>query len=68
MCFFRLSMSIQCAAILSSPVGGVLPVASNSLSPGLDDATSYHFIHSTYVGNTELKMTNKVPPRGLKND
>uniref|UniRef100_A0A671YWR5 Ryanodine receptor 2 n=1 Tax=Sparus aurata TaxID=8175 RepID=A0A671YWR5_SPAAU len=40
MCFFRLSMSIQCAAILSSPVGGVLPVASNSLSPGLDDIDS----------------------------
>ncbi|XP_073337843.1 ryanodine receptor 2 [Pagrus major] len=34
MCFFRLSMPIQCAAILTSPVGGVLPVASNSLSPG----------------------------------
>ncbi|KAA8583639.1 hypothetical protein FQN60_014847 [Etheostoma spectabile] len=32
--FYRLSMSIQCAAILSSPAGGVLPVASNSLSSG----------------------------------
>ncbi|XP_028459753.1 LOW QUALITY PROTEIN: ryanodine receptor 2 [Perca flavescens] len=32
--FYRLSMSIQCAAILTSPAGGVLPVASNSLSPG----------------------------------
>lgn len=66
MCFFRLSMPIQCAAILSSPVGGVLPVASNSLSPGSDDTTSYHFIHSTYVSNIELKMTNKVPQWGLK--
>ncbi|KAL7383245.1 hypothetical protein ABVT39_007231, partial [Epinephelus coioides] len=32
--FYRLSMSIQCAAVLTSPAGGVLPVASNSLSPG----------------------------------
>ncbi|XP_059214929.1 ryanodine receptor 2 [Centropristis striata] len=32
--FYRLSMSIQCAAVLTSPTGGVLPVASNSLSPG----------------------------------
>ncbi|XP_074531886.1 ryanodine receptor 2 [Halichoeres trimaculatus] len=32
--FYRLSMSIECAAILKSPAGGVLPVASNSLSPG----------------------------------
>uniref|UniRef100_A0A672JJC7 Ryanodine receptor 2b (cardiac) n=1 Tax=Salarias fasciatus TaxID=181472 RepID=A0A672JJC7_SALFA len=31
--FFRLSMSIECAAILSSPAGGVLPVASSALSP-----------------------------------
>lgn len=32
--FYRLSGAIECAAILISPVGGVLPVASNSLSPG----------------------------------
>ncbi|XP_051937189.1 ryanodine receptor 2 [Hippocampus zosterae] len=32
--FYRLSMSIQCAAALSSPVGGALPVASSSFSPG----------------------------------
>ncbi|CAJ1067174.1 ryanodine receptor 2 [Xyrichtys novacula] len=32
--FYRLSMSIECAAVLKSPAGGVLPVASNSLSPG----------------------------------
>ncbi|XP_034536962.1 ryanodine receptor 2 [Notolabrus celidotus] len=31
--FYRLSMSIECAAVLKSPAGGVLPVASNSLSP-----------------------------------
>lgn len=31
--FYRLSMSIECAAILSSPAGVVLPVASSSLSP-----------------------------------
>ncbi|XP_061645502.1 ryanodine receptor 2-like isoform X2 [Phyllopteryx taeniolatus] len=30
--FYRLSMSIQCAAVLTSPVG--LPVASSSFSPG----------------------------------
>ncbi|XP_068576132.1 ryanodine receptor 2 isoform X5 [Cebidichthys violaceus] len=32
--FYRLSMSVECAPILTSPVGGVLPVASSSLSPG----------------------------------
>ncbi|XP_071336383.1 ryanodine receptor 2 isoform X3 [Trachinotus anak] len=32
--FFRLSMSVECAAVLTSPAGGVLPVASNTLSPG----------------------------------
>ncbi|XP_056903963.1 ryanodine receptor 2-like isoform X5 [Takifugu flavidus] len=32
--FFRLSMHIECASVLVSPVGGVLPIASNSLSPG----------------------------------
>ncbi|XP_044070697.1 ryanodine receptor 2 isoform X3 [Siniperca chuatsi] len=32
--FYRLSMSIECAAILTRPAGGMLPVASNSLSPG----------------------------------
>ncbi|XP_070696712.1 ryanodine receptor 2 [Pempheris klunzingeri] len=32
--FYRISMSIECAAVLTSPTGGVLPVASNSLSPG----------------------------------
>ncbi|XP_041802824.1 ryanodine receptor 2-like [Chelmon rostratus] len=32
--FYRLSMPIECAAVLTSPVGGVLPVASNTLSPG----------------------------------
>ncbi|KAM7408499.1 hypothetical protein PAMA_002295 [Pampus argenteus] len=32
--FYRLSMSIECAAILSSPVTSVPPVASNSFSPG----------------------------------
>lgn len=32
--FYRLSMSVECAAILTSPAGGVLPLASNVLSPG----------------------------------
>ncbi|XP_045927387.1 ryanodine receptor 2 [Micropterus dolomieu] len=32
--FYRLSMSIECAAILTRPAEGVLPVASNSLCPG----------------------------------
>ncbi|XP_041645474.1 ryanodine receptor 2 [Cheilinus undulatus] len=32
--FYRLSMSTECAPILKSPANGVLPVASNSLSPG----------------------------------
>ncbi len=35
--FYRLSMPIECAAVLKSPVGNVLPVASNSLSPSSGD-------------------------------
>ncbi|KAM3606327.1 uncharacterized protein V6R79_014397 [Siganus canaliculatus] len=31
--FYRLSMPIECAATLTSPAGGVLPVASSGLSP-----------------------------------
>lgn len=31
--FYRLSMPVECAAVLTSPVGGVLPVASNSVAP-----------------------------------
>uniref|UniRef100_A0A3Q3W2P9 Uncharacterized protein n=1 Tax=Mola mola TaxID=94237 RepID=A0A3Q3W2P9_MOLML len=34
MSFYRLSMPIHCAAVLNSPAGVVLPVASSSLSPG----------------------------------
>uniref|UniRef100_A0A3Q3K423 Ryanodine receptor 2b (cardiac) n=1 Tax=Monopterus albus TaxID=43700 RepID=A0A3Q3K423_MONAL len=32
--FYRLSMSVECAAILTNPAGAVLPVASNTLSQG----------------------------------
>ncbi|CAB1444212.1 unnamed protein product, partial [Pleuronectes platessa] len=32
--FYRLSMSVECADVLTSPAAGVLPSASNSLSPG----------------------------------
>ncbi|XP_077437450.1 ryanodine receptor 2-like [Vanacampus margaritifer] len=32
--FYRLSMSVQCAAVLTGPVGVVLPVASSSFAPG----------------------------------
>lgn len=32
--YYRLSMPVECAAVLTSPVGGVLPVASNAVSPG----------------------------------
>lgn len=39
MSFYRLSMPIECAAVLISPAGGVLPVASNSLTPGSGDIT-----------------------------
>lgn len=38
--FYRLSMSIQCAAILTSPAGGMPPVAPNSFSPGSDEVAS----------------------------
>lgn len=31
--FYRLSMPIECAAVLRSPTEAVLPVASNSLTP-----------------------------------
>ncbi|XP_075894426.1 ryanodine receptor 2 [Nelusetta ayraudi] len=34
MSFYRLSMAIECAAVLISPAGGVPPVASNSLTAG----------------------------------
>lgn len=37
MSFYRLSMSIECAAVLISPAERVLPVAANCLSPGSDD-------------------------------
>lgn len=39
MSFYRLSVPIECAAVLISPAGGMLPVASNSLSPGSDGVT-----------------------------
>nr|XP_061794423.1 ryanodine receptor 2-like [Nerophis lumbriciformis] len=32
--FYRLSMSIQCAPVLTSPAGGILSVAPSSFSPG----------------------------------
>jgi len=49
--FYRLSMSIQCAAVLTSPAGGVPPAASNSLSPGSGDIASYNIKYS--VSTTE---------------
>lgn len=48
MSFYRLSVPIECAAVLISPAGGVLPVASNSLSPGSDDVIQYHIIYSMF--------------------
>ena len=50
MSFYRLSMPIQCAAILNSPAGGALPVASSSLSPGSDDG-SFNIISYTVCSN-----------------
>uniref|UniRef100_A0A3B4UXI4 Ryanodine receptor 2-like n=1 Tax=Seriola dumerili TaxID=41447 RepID=A0A3B4UXI4_SERDU len=38
--FYRLSMSVECAAVLTSPAGGVLPVASNTLSPEQEEVDS----------------------------
>uniref|UniRef100_A0A3Q2ZUA4 Ryanodine receptor 2b (cardiac) n=1 Tax=Kryptolebias marmoratus TaxID=37003 RepID=A0A3Q2ZUA4_KRYMA len=38
--FYRLSMPIECAAVLRSPAEAVLPVASNSLTPKLEDTDS----------------------------
>ncbi|XP_047191096.1 ryanodine receptor 2-like isoform X3 [Scophthalmus maximus] len=32
--FYRLSMSVECAAVLTSPAAGLLPAASNTLSSG----------------------------------
>lgn len=40
--FYRLSMAIECAAVLISPAGGVPPVASNSLTPGSVELTHFH--------------------------
>ncbi|KAF7669099.1 hypothetical protein LDENG_00247690 [Lucifuga dentata] len=31
--FYRLSMSIECSAVLTNPAGGILPVASNCFTP-----------------------------------
>lgn len=50
--FYRLSMSVECAAVLSSPAGGVLPVASNTLSPGSDDI--YVICISNYIQYTSI--------------
>uniref|UniRef100_A0A3P8S6G8 Ryanodine receptor 2 n=1 Tax=Amphiprion percula TaxID=161767 RepID=A0A3P8S6G8_AMPPE len=48
--FYRLSMSIECAAILRSPAGGVLPVASNSLSPVTPtDLSLFQYYYSVRV-------------------
>lgn len=56
--FYRLSMPIECAAVLTSPVGGVLPVASNTLSPGSGDVASNH-IQFVQVSHRKLEMTSQ---------
>lgn len=40
MSFYRLSMAIECAAVLISPAGGVPPV--NSLTPGPVERARFH--------------------------
>lgn len=42
MSFYRLSLAIECAAVLVSPVRGVPPVASNSLTPGQVEFAHLH--------------------------
>lgn len=42
MSFYRLSMAIECAAVLISPAGGVPPVASNSLTAGPVERARFH--------------------------
>lgn len=40
--FYRLSVAIECAAVLITPAGGVPPVSSNSLTPGRVELTHFH--------------------------
>lgn len=49
MSFYRLSMPIECAAVLISPAGGVLPVASNSLAPGRVEVVFYFHSHNSLI-------------------
>lgn len=49
MSFYRLSMPIECAAVLISPAGGVLPVASNSLTPGRVEVVFYFHSHNSLI-------------------
>lgn len=49
MSFYRLSMPIECAAVLISPAGGVLPVASNSLTPGRVEVVFYFHSHNRLI-------------------
>lgn len=53
--FYRLSMSIECATILTTPAGNMLPGASSSLSPGF-----YIIIH-----HRELDDFNKGTQKRL---
>jgi len=55
--FNRLSMSIECEAILTCPAGGVPPVASSSLSPGSDNIISYRK-QCVQVSHKELEITS----------
>lgn len=64
MSFYRLSMPIECAAVLISPVGGVLPVASNSLTPGSDYVT-FNIISYT-VKYVQVTISLVTPEATLK--
>lgn len=64
MSFYRLSMPIECAAVLISPVGGVLPVASNSLSPGSEYIT-FNIISYT-VQYVQVTVSLVTPEATLK--
>lgn len=53
MSFYRLSMAIECAAVLISPAGGVPPVPSNSLTPGPVELAPFHLSYPLicYIGS-----------------
>lgn len=60
MTFYRLSVAVDCAPVLSSPAANVLPSVANALPPGSLTVTSCHNKHWARVGSRELDWTRVV--------